>query len=288
MECEDINSCFHKEDKVKPTIIKEYFYCEKCGLIIPKKINKEIQIRAVKPKNYNIEAEIDPLIQIHNIIKNRLVLDRRKLKISKLYLSEREKCISLYRNLCAFFQFNSRTFFSSIEMLDKYMLQSDTNSIRGIYIAAIVCLKLSQTYRENNHFPMTYDSAKRFYSKEFTFSPEDFHEKEIEILKNLNYDLNDMNTYEILFLMLSCGIVFSNETMDIKLIDKIYNLCFGFLIKVVSTQIYLYFEPHIIAFSIIFLVRRYFNLPKDNLQNLKNIFNLQFKSFRDCAQYIKE
>ena len=82
--------------------------------------------------------------------------------------------------------------------------------------------------------------------------------------------------------------VFDNEISDMPFLEKVYSLCFGFLIKLGPSQIFLTFEPHIIAFSIIFLVRRYFNLSKDNLQILKNIFNLQFKSFRDCAQFIKK
>ena len=74
-------------------------------------------------------------------------------------------------------------------------------------------------------------------------------------LQKLNYDINDITSFEVLLNFLYCGFIFENEINDYNKINQIYNFTLRMITKLILTDIQLKFNSYSIAFSIIHLCR---------------------------------
>ncbi|MCQ2816993.1 MAG: hypothetical protein MJ252_06985 [archaeon] len=278
------SSCDHSN--TKPTLNGLYLFCSICGILTPVDKNKNPSL--TKPLKYNNKTETDPLIYL-NKLRNETSFKRNELsKVSEIYLKERKGCITFLRNFCGHCNFKSNTFFFAVKLLDTIMLKYTPKDKRDIYLVTLISIIISNKYSSDKYTPISISSLKLNKSL-YDYSEEEITQKELEIIKCLNYKVNFQNIFEVLSMMLNCGIVFKTEEEDPKnkgVTENVYGFCFKILMKILESQIFYLFDEYIISFSIIFIARRQYNLSKDNLKILKDIFCLQFKAYRDCAQEI--
>ena len=276
-------SCFHQNENLEKSVFGNYF-CKKCGTLIIKSENENEQIMLLKPNKYEAPTHIDPLIHLL-----KLKLSSKKYvpkQISKLYHEIREDGIFLLKSLCSTYQVSDKVFFSSISYLDRIMCDVSKISKYDFELNVIACFILAGKFSELDAYPFDY---KLFTSKngEFIYNVEDIQNAEISVLKQLNYDLSDITTFEVLLGFLHCGIVFEEEVYDINELNDVYYYTLKLLAKLVVSHVFIKFDPYSIAFSIIHFARKYYNIEIGSLKYLKFLYGIHLVEYSDCFMYIK-
>jgi hypothetical protein len=202
-------SCFHQNENLEKSVFGNYF-CKKCGTLIIKSEIENEQIMLLKTNKYEAPTHIDPLIHLLKLKHSSKKYVPKQ--ISKLYHEIREDGIFLLKSLCSTYQVSDKVFFSSISYLDRIMCDVSKISKYDFELNVIACFILAGKFSELDAYPFDY---KLFTSKngEFIYNVEDIQNAEISVLKQLNYDLSDITTFEVLLGFLHCGIVFEEDFM---------------------------------------------------------------------------
>ena len=276
-------SCFHQNDNLEKSVFGNYF-CKKCGTLIIKSENENEQIMLLKPNKYEAPTHIDPLIHLLKLKHSSKKYVPKQ--ISKLYHEIREDGIFLLKSLCSTYQVSDKVFFSSISYLDRIMCDVSKISKYDFELNVIACFILAGKFSELDAYPFDY---KLFTSKngEFIYNVEDIQNAEISVLKQLNYDLSDITTFEVLLGFLHCGIVFEEEVYDINELNDVYYYTLKLLAKLVVSHVFIKFDPYSIAFSIIHFARKYYNIEIGSLKYLKFLYGIHLVEYSDCFMYIK-
>ena len=276
-------SCFHQNENLEKSVFGNYF-CKKCGTLIIKSEIENEQIMLLKPNKYEAPTHIDPLIHLLKLKHSSKKYVPKQ--ISKLYHEIREDGIFLLKSLCSTYQVSDKVFFSSISYLDRIMCDVSKISKYDFELNVIACFILAGKFSELDAYPFDY---KLFTSKngEFIYNVEDIQNAEISVLKQLNYDLSDITTFEILLGFLHCGIVFEEEVYDINELNDVYYYTLKLLAKLVVSHVFIKFDPYSIAFSIIHFARKYYNIEIGSLKYLKFLYGIHLVEYSDCFMYIK-
>ena len=276
-------SCFHQNENLEKSVFGNYF-CKKCGTLIIKSEIENEQIMLLKPNNYEAPTHIDPLIHLLKLKHSSKKYVPKQ--ISKLYHEIREDGIFLLKSLCSTYQVSDKVFFSSISYLDRIMCDVSKISKYDFELNVIACFILAGKFSELDAYPFDY---KLFTSKngEFIYNVEDIQNAEISVLKQLNYDLSDITTFEVLLGFLHCGIVFEEEVYDINELNDVYYYTLKLLAKLVVSHVFIKFDPYSIAFSIIHFARKYYNIEIGSLKYLKFLYGIHLVEYSDCFMYIK-
>ena len=276
-------SCFHQNENLEKSVFGNYF-CKKCGTLIIKSENENEQIMLLKPNKYEAPTHIDPLIHLLKLKHSSKKYVPKQ--ISKLYHEIREDGIFLLKSLCSTYQVSDKVFFSSISYLDRIMCDVSKISKYDFELNVIACFILAGKFSELDAYPFDY---KLFTSKngEFIYNVEDIQNAEISVLKQLNYDLSDITTFEVLLGFLHCGIVFEEEVYDINELNDVYYYTLKLLAKLVVSHVFIKFDPYSIAFSIIHFARKYYNIEIGSLKYLKFLYGIHLVEYSDCFMYIK-
>jgi len=276
-------SCFHQNENLEKSVFGNYF-CKKCGTLIIKSEIENEQIMLLKPNKYEAPTHIDPLIHLLKLKHSSKKYVPKQ--ISKLYHEIREDGIFLLKSLCSTYQVSDKVFFSSISYLDRIMCDVSKISKYDFELNVIACFILAGKFSELDAYPFDY---KLFTSKngEFIYNVEDIQNAEISVLKQLNYDLSDITTFEVLLGFLHCGIVFEEEVYDINELNDVYYYTLKLLAKLVISHVFIKFDPYSIAFSIIHFARKYYNIEIGSLKYLKFLYGIHLVEYSDCFMYIK-
>ena len=276
-------SCFHQNENLEKSVFGNYF-CKKCGTLIIKSEIENEQIMLLKPNKYEAPTHIDPLIHLLKLKHSSKKYVPKQ--ISKLYHEIREDEIFLLKSLCSTYQVSDKVFFSSISYLDRIMCDVSKISKYDFELNVIACFILAGKFSELDAYPFDY---KLFTSKngEFIYNVEDIQNAEISVLKQLNYDLSDITTFEVLLGFLHCGIVFEEEVYDINELNDVYYYTLKLLAKLVVSHVFIKFDPYSIAFSIIHFARKYYNIEIGSLKYLKFLYGIHLVEYSDCFMYIK-
>lgn len=276
-------SCFHQNENLEKSVFGNYF-CKKCGTLIIKSEIENEQIMLLKPNKYEAPTHIDPLIHLLKLKHSSKKYVPKQ--ISKLYHEIREDGIFLLKSLCSTYQVSDKVFFSSISYLDRIMCDVSKISKYDFELNVIACFILAGKFSELDAYPFDY---KLFTSKngEFIYNVEDIQNAEISVLKQLNYDLSDITTFEVLLGFLHCGIVFEEEVYDINELNDVYYYTLKLLAKLVVSHVFIKFDPYSIAFSIIHFARKYYNIEIGSLKYLKFLYGIHLVEYSDCFMYIK-
>ena len=276
-------SCFHQNENIEKSVFGNYF-CKKCGTLIIKSEIENEQIMLLKPNKYEAPTHIDPLIHLLKLKHSSKKYVPKQ--ISKLYHEIREDGIFLLKSLCSTYQVSDKVFFSSISYLDRIMCDVSKISKYDFELNVIACFILAGKFSELDAYPFDY---KLFTSKngEFIYNVEDIQNAEISVLKQLNYDLSDITTFEVLLGFLHCGIVFEEEVYDINELNDVYYYTLKLLAKLVVSHVFIKFDPYSIAFSIIHFARKYYNIEIGSLKYLKFLYVIHLVEYSDCFMYIK-
>ena len=276
-------SCFHQNENLEKSVFGNYF-CKKCGTLIIKSEIENEQIMLLKPNKYEAPTHIDPLIHLLKLKHSSKKYVPKQ--ISKLYHEIREDGIFLLKSLCSTYQVSDKVFFFSISYLDRIMSNVSKISKYDFELNVIACFILAGKFSELDAYPFDY---KLFTSKngEFIYNVEDIQNAEISVLKQLNYDLSDITTFEVLLGFLHCGIVFEEEVYDINELNDVYYYTLKLLAKLVVSHVFIKFDPYSIAFSIIHFARKYYNIEIGSLKYLKFLYGIHLVEYSDCFMYIK-
>lgn len=282
--------CQHSLSKLKKTIKSQFFFCPSCGILVPNNVQFSPRPYFVKPLSYSKKTAQDPLeylLNLKNECSINILYKPSPTEISQEYLNVRVESIAYLKKLCLSYHLSDKAFFSSLSYLDKVMLNCLNFSVSDLNLNIICCFILAAKFSENDSYPI--NISKLINEEGLTeTTPEMIKEREILVLKKLNYNLCEITPYEILIAMLNCGIVFKGEDYDEATLNKVYMFSLKILTKIINSDTFIIYNNYVIAFSIVFLARRKFSLSKNNLKILKLLYELHFSDFRECAQYIKE
>ena len=276
------NTCNHDKSYIKNTIYNQS-YCSNCGILIIQKSQKELG-NFTKPNKFIYKTTSDPLIHLINLKKNSIQKEK-SIKITNYYKNNRINGIEFLKKLCSSYNTNDNVFFISLSYLDRIMSKIEFLERLDFQMYIIASFILGEKLIEKDSFPFDYNNFISF-ENDYEYESEEIQEAEIEILQKLNYDICDITSFEVLLHFLYCGFIFENEINDINKVNQMYNFTLRLLTKLILSDIHLIFNSYSIAFSIIHLCRKYFELPSENMMYLKFIYMIHLKEYKSCMNYI--
>jgi len=294
--------CLHNNLEKINNII---YICKDCSLIRMieinndnDKVNNNKKLLLSKSNYYNIKNEINIFQLSKNAINfynnYQIKSDNKKLdniftKNSSLYLKYRTKLINHIYNLCSEIKTTYECYYLSVLLLDILIYKLDyeiTNYQLDLF--STICFIISKKFVEkdklklenyNSYLTICHSPQKFINSKDLIIS-------EIECLKTLKYDLNIPTSYTILQYMFICGIIFENEINFINY-SNIYDECLDLLsLCTNNNEIGFNFNPVILVFSIIYIIRKKYKLKNTDTLNLFSIFNIKFNQIKPCVKII--
>lgn len=274
--------CTHPTNEIKTDYLSHSF-CTKCGIIFD--LNSPSQSRAlIKPIKLEQRTDTDPFIYLKSIDH---YLETHKLTLhSQWYLTNRHKCIIFLKSLCGKYRTTDKTFFSALRYLDNIMsYYQEPMDQKQFDLKVISCFILAGKFSENDSYPFDLNHFTSVNEK-YLFNSSSLRIAEIETLKQLEYNLNDITPYEYLMTLLNCGIVLENELSDEEDIVNLYLLCLKILTKIILSDVFLQFNAFQIAFSIVYLARGHFGVSKKNMGVINQLFNVLYIEYVDCVEYL--
>ena len=118
----------------------------------------------------------------------------------------------------------------------------------------------------------------------------DINQNEIECLKILKYDLNLLNSYDLLHLFMYNGYVFENEIQNKSKEFSNIIYCYGKKIfsDIILTPIAIQYSPLEICFSIIHLSRKQFGLNNQYFNIVKKLYDVHLTDYKSCLNSLKK
>ena len=248
--------------------------------------------------DYNIKNEINIFQLTKNAINfynnNKIKPDNKKLdnifaKNSYLYLKYRTKLINHIYNLCSEIKSTYECYYLSILLLDIliYKLEYEITNYQ-LDLFSTICFILSKKFVEKDKLKLeNYNSYLTIcHSPQKFINSKDLFISEIECLKILKYDLIIPSSYTILQYMFVCGIIFENE-IDLINHSNIYDECLNLLSFCNNNnEIGFNYNPVIIVFSLIYIIRKKYKLNIKDTLNLFSLFNIKFYQIKECQKLI--
>ena len=281
------------------------YICHNCSLIrmIKYKNNKQNNenTKLLLSKSnyyYNIKNEINIFHLTKNIIDEKndyYPHNKEKSEIFQknktLYLKFRNKLINHIHNLCSEINSTYDCFYLSILLLD--ILIHKLNYIISNYqldLFSTICFIISKKFIEkdkmkaekyNQYLTICHSPQKFINSKDLILS-------EIECLKLLKYNINIPTSFTIMKYMFICGIIFEEE-ISIKEYSKINEECLNLLLFCNNNnEIAFYYNPVLIVFSIIYIIRKKYKFKFMDTLDLFSLFDIKFNQIKECVKLISK
>ena len=295
---EDNKRCKH--DKFE-RINNSLYICKSCSLlgIIKEKTPTETKIKLLsKPIDYNIYNEIN----IYDITKNainyymkntELIInpDNKTITNLELYLKFRKQLVWNTYDLCKGINTTYECYFLSIILMDNIInnLNYKINNYH-LDLINIICFIISKKFNEKDLLKT--ENYKNYltlcHSPQQFINPIDLINIEIECLKIVKYNLNIPTSLTLLKYIFICGIIYANEIKETE-IKNIYDKCIKILFFCVEqNEIYLKFNPIQIAFGIIYLIRKKYNLKNNISKYFDDLFGIKFSYIKECIKVIEK
>ena len=263
-------SCSHAQNK--KNIIKIFnsiAYCIICStFIIKNKASLEITLmKTIKPNNIKFNTEYSS-----NLLWNENINNSNYTFINKKpYLKFRSTLIKNMKNMCSYFSLSLKTYFLSVEYLDKICSLSHSFEINILKQISAFCLILASKFVENKQKASDIQAIlKNNISKNYKYD-------EIYVLQLLNYDLNLNTSYDILKDILYYGFVFDNENVNYNKLNLFYNNIMNILYMFSESNSFINMSPKQIALSIIGYCRELLGLNPFS-ENIENAYIIESKN----------
>ena len=281
------------------------YICHNCSLIRMIKYKNNTQnnenTKLLLSKSnyyYNIKNEINIFHLTKNIIdaKNDYYPHNKEKgeifqKNKTLYLKFRNKLINHILNLCSEINSTYDCFYLSILLLD--ILIHKLNYIISNYqldLFSTICFIISKKFIEkdkmkaekyNQYLTICHSPQKFINSKDLILS-------EIECLKLLKYNINIPTSFTIMKYMFICGIIFEEE-ISIKEYSKINEECLNLLLFCNNNnEIAFYYNPVLIVFSVIYIIRKKYKFKFMDTLDLFSLFDIKFNQIKECVKLISK
>lgn len=246
-------------------------YCFKCSAFIIYNSSLETKIKAIKPKIFRSQEE-NPNNPLWIALDNQ---NTYSFQNKKDYLKLRSPIIKNMKEICSFFSLSFKTFFTSIELLDKISSKLNFFDKTILIRISFFCIILACKFIENKQKALEVQTAlKEKMSENYLID-------EIYVLKLLDYDLNISTSYDVLMDILDYGFVFEDENFNFKKLCVLYYNIPKILYTFIECNSYLDMTRKQIAICIVGLCRELLDLNpfNDNIQkifiikeNLQNIY----------------
>ena len=281
------------------------YICQNCSLIrmIKYKTHKQndenTKLLLTKGNYYyNIKNEINIFYLSKNIIDLKDVYypynnEKNEIfqKNKALYLKFRNKLVNHIHNLCSEINSTYDCFYLSILLLD--ILIHKLNYVISNYqldLFSTICFIISKKFIEkdkmkaekyNQYLTMCHSPQKFISSKDLILS-------EIECLKILKYDINIPTSFTIMKYIFICGIIFEDE-ININEYSNINEECLNLLLFCNNNnEIAFYYNPVLIVFSVIYIIRKKYKLKFIDTLDLFSLFNIKFNQIKECVKLISK
>ena len=282
------------------------YICNDCSLIRMIKFNNnekynnnnDTKLLVSKNNYYNIKNEINTFQLTKNAINfyndypiksNNKELENIYEQNSLVYLKYRKKLIEHIFNLCREIKATYECYYLSILLLD--ILIHKLNYIITNYqldLFSTICFIISKKFVEKDNMKLEkYSSYLTIcHSPQKFINSKDLIKSEIQCLKILKYRMNIPTSYTIMQYMFICGIIFENE-IDSNNYTNIYDECLNLLSFCINNnEIGFNFNPTLIAFSIIYIIRKKFKLKSEDTFKLFYIYDIKFSQIKECVKLI--
>lgn len=261
--------CNHKKNKYNTVLLfNSIKYCLICSKFIFKNISSyEYSQKVIIPSNFNINKEYSQSLQL--LEKNN---EQKNIFINKKdYLKLRSSIIKNMKDICSYFFLSFKTYFLSVEYLDRICSQISSFNENILFQISLFCIILASKFAENNLKALEVQSKLREkVSKNFLVD-------EIYILKLLNYNLNLYTSYDILIDIMSFGFIFENEDFNHNILNILYSNIPKILYTFSQSNSYIDMTAKQVAISIIGFSRELLNLNPFN-ENIRKIFKIDSKN----------
>ena len=189
--------CPHPENSLFK-IFTKFYLCFNCSSIILKESNK--YIFSIKPQKFSIiqENSIPIYLSIYDNHHSYTFTNKSD------YLKIRLIIIKHLKIFCNNFNLNKKTFFLSLDYIDRICSKMRSFDIEDLKQISQFCVILSSKFQENGKKGI---EIKKFCGGDSSTYLKD----EIYLLQLLNYDLHTFTSYDILIDILHTGFLFSDE-----------------------------------------------------------------------------
>ncbi len=274
-------------------INKNLNFCQECGRVTftQKKRNHILTKFIIKPKSYYKPIDFSPL----DLLKNISIKNNSKgilLNFSHFYLEFRVKQINLINLFHKHFKSSLTTLYLSIQNLDRIFSSYKFKNIKSekkitllTICTYIITYKFIELDSQKNHFDYSY------FIKNFNISKDEFIEFEFKCVKRLDYNINLIDIYGIVQIIMFIGFIFNNEDLQDFSINKIYTNIINLLDNIIlNEKILKKFTNKQIAFSIIYITRKQFGLNEKIFREEFSdiIFEYEYEIYEKCITFIEE
>ena len=193
-------------------LFKSISYCFVCSAFIIDNVSSfKSSITVKKPNNFKKIGEIPKnLLWSENNNRPEFLLNNKSD-----YLKLRSSLIKYIKSICIYFSLSLKTYFTSIEYLDRIchkLYSFDKNTLIQI---SLYCIILAVKFLENKQ--------KSFEVLSYLRNTKNFKLDEIYALQLLDYDLNVYTPYDMIIDILYLGFIFENEELNGKQLNILYN-----------------------------------------------------------------
>lgn len=269
-----------------------YSFCYNCGILI---LDRSRYGQLAKPKNMEKKTDIDPLIILGEMNK-KFSKELFPKKVNDSYFSKRNHILSYLQDTGLDLDYSDAIFYLALLYVDhiyklpKYLslIENDNFSKKENDLIITACLLLAAKFAENNIFEPDLGNFESS-NKKYILNQNDLLKMEMQILKDLNYNLNYYTAYDYLMLLMNNGFIFEKEIKngDEANIHDIYAYSKKVLAMITPTKILLVYSPFQIALSIIETTRDHFHFPK-NYDLLQQIYNISFDQYEKCYSDVSD
>ena len=261
-------------------LFKSISYCLICSAFIFDNFSSfKSSIKVKKPDIFENISEIPKnLLWLEKNGRGEFILNNKKD-----YLKLRSSLIKNMKKICSYFSLSLKTYFTSIEYLDRICYKLYSFDKNALFQISLFCIILATKFLENKETAIKVQTYLKENSKNFTFD-------EIYTLQLLDYNLNVYTSYDMIMDILYLGFVFENEDLNKKKLNALYNNIPKILYLFSESNSYINMESKQIAICMIGFFRELFGLDpfSENIQKIFMINNRNEKMYISGLNIIKK
>ena len=213
-------------------------------------------------------------------------------RLSNLYINKRELAINVIRNFIKRYQLSENSFLTAISYADRIYITIDPQKEKKFYenkyieLFSLCCALMASKFVENDAIDIGLGDLAEEYNK---FTLDDIHICEKVCIEKLKFYLHYPTVFDFVKILTINGILFKNEvTNSIKSFSQ---FILNITRQVICSEICLQYDFDIIAFNIIKIARKNFNLNKKKFDDILKRFNFEIKNkniFNECYTSMKD
>jgi hypothetical protein len=253
---------------------------------------KRSKTEKVKGKKISGLPELNYLLIYKTMFKlyHHNYIDLKNL--SNLYINKRNLVINLIKNFMKRYQLSEYSLLTAINYVDRIYVTIDQQKEKKFYennyieLISLCCALMASKFVENDAIDIGLGDLSKEYNK---FSLDDIHICEKVCIEKLKFYLHYPTVFDFVKILTINGILFKNEVSNN--IRSFSAFILNITKQIICSEICLKYDFDIIAFNIIKLARKNFNLSKKKFDDILKRFNFEIvnkKIFNDCYISLKD